>query len=126
MFSNSILSLSASTMARLANFNGVSETLPGLVKLSSIGRTRKRLKIIGFLGKKMDDDSQHHSLQTTRRLALGLASIALVGNTCNGVSLATDNGFWIDGPLPVPSVSNSKLFSIANSAYKTCEHLPAC
>ncbi|KAF3453537.1 hypothetical protein FNV43_RR03977 [Rhamnella rubrinervis] len=94
-------------MARLANFNGVSETLPGISKLPSIRRTQKRVKVIGFLGKKTDDDSQQQSLQTTRRLALGLASITLVGNTCDGVSLAENNGFWIDGPLPVPSVDNN-------------------
>lgn len=95
-------------MARLANFNGVSETLPGIAKLASLRRARKRVKIIGFLGKKTEDDSQQQSLQTTRRLALGLASITLVGSTCNGVSLAENNGFWIDGPLPVPSADNSK------------------
>ncbi|PON61487.1 Oxygen-evolving enhancer protein [Parasponia andersonii] len=94
-------------MAGLANLNGVSETLPGVPKLPSLRRTQKRVRIIGFLGKSKKDGSQEeHSLQTTRRLALGLASIALVGKTCNGVSLADDNGFWINGTIPVPSVNN--------------------
>ncbi|KAL5548235.1 hypothetical protein UlMin_003466 [Ulmus minor] len=92
-------------MARLANLNGVSEAMPGLSKLPGIRKTRKRAQIIGFLGKKTED-SQEQTLQTTRRVALSLASIALVGKACNGVSLAENNGFWIDGPLPVPSAEN--------------------
>ncbi|CAL9017459.1 unnamed protein product [Prunus brigantina] len=92
-------------MARLANLNGVSETLPAIPRLPGIQRTQKRMSIVGFMGKKKAD-LQEQPLQTTRRLALGLASIALVGNSCNGVSLAEGNGFWIDGPLPVPSAEN--------------------
>ncbi|KAI5333589.1 hypothetical protein PRUPE_4G201300 [Prunus persica] len=92
-------------MARLANLNGVSETLPAIPRLPGIQGTQKRVSIVGFMGKKKDD-FQEQPLQTTRRLALGLASIALVGNSCNGVSLAEGNGFWIDGPLPVPSAEN--------------------
>ncbi|XP_021811136.1 photosynthetic NDH subunit of lumenal location 3, chloroplastic [Prunus avium] len=92
-------------MAHLANLNGVSETLPAIPRLPGIQRTQKRVSIVGFIGKKRDD-LQEQPLQTTRRLALGLASIALVGNSCNGVSLAEGNGFWIDGPLPVPSAEN--------------------
>ncbi|BFG29420.1 hypothetical protein CerSpe_156940 [Prunus speciosa] len=92
-------------MAHLANLNGVSETLPAIPRLPDIQRTQKRVSIVGFMGKKKDD-LQEQPLQTTRRLALGLASIALVGNSCNGVSLAEGNGFWIDGPLPVPSAEN--------------------
>lgn len=110
-------------MARLANLNGVSETLPGIPKLPSIRSTQTRARIVGFLGKKKDD-SPEHNVQTTRRLALGLASIALVGNTCNGVSLAEDNGFWITGPLPVPSVNNSNFSLLFNfsilKAYLKC------
>ncbi|CAL8151481.1 unnamed protein product [Prunus armeniaca] len=92
-------------MAHLANLNGVSETLQTIPRLPGIQRTQKRVSIVGFMGKKKDD-LQELPLQTTRRLALGLASIALVGNSCNGVSLAEGNGFWIDGPLPVPSAEN--------------------
>lgn len=111
-------SLNSSTMARLANLNGVSKTLPGIPKLPSLRRTPKRLQIIGFLSKKKDDDSQEHSVQTTRRLVLGLASIALVENTCNGVSLADDNGFWINGRIPEPSVTNSKY---TKTCYSFCQ-----
>ncbi|KAL0362774.1 UNVERIFIED_CONTAM: Photosynthetic NDH subunit of lumenal location 3, chloroplastic [Sesamum calycinum] len=42
----------------------------------------------------------------TRRLAIGLASIALFGNVGIGKSLAEDNGFWLTGPLPVPYANN--------------------
>ena len=95
-------------MARLADINGVSKTLPALPKLPSLQRVPKGMKIVGFLGKKKED-LQEHPLQITRRLAVGLASIALTGNSTDGISLAQDNGFWIDGPLPVPPVYNSKL-----------------
>lgn len=94
-------------MAQLANLNGISETLPVIPRLPSIQRTQKRVSIIGCSGKKKDDDLVEQPLQTTRRLALGLASIALVSSSSNGVALAEgNNGFWIDGPLPVPSADN--------------------
>ncbi|KAG5255131.1 oxygen evolving enhancer family protein [Salix suchowensis] len=69
-------------MAHLTNLNGVTETLPAMPKLIS------------------------KSFQTTRRLALGLASVALIGNSSAGVSLAEDNWWARDIPLPVPSVEN--------------------
>ncbi|CAN6560800.1 unnamed protein product [Malus baccata var. baccata] len=92
-------------MARLANLNGVPETLPVLPRFPSVQTTRKKASFICFTGKK-SNDFQEQPLQTTRRIALGLASVALVGNPCNGVSLAEGNGFWLDGPLPVPSAQN--------------------
>ncbi|KAM6580419.1 hypothetical protein CsatA_004193 [Cannabis sativa] len=95
-------------MARLANLNGVFETLlriRRLLSLLSLQRAKKGVEIVAFLGKKKND-SQEHTLLTTRRLALGLASIALVGKTCNAVSFAEDNDFWIDGRIPLPSDNN--------------------
>ncbi|KAK9268348.1 hypothetical protein L1049_000097 [Liquidambar formosana] len=92
-------------MARLANLNGISETLPAIPKLLDARKTRKKVKTIGCLGKKTEE-FQEHPLQTTRRVAIGLASIALSGNSGIGISLAEDNGFWITGPIPVPSVYN--------------------
>ncbi|XP_030507658.2 photosynthetic NDH subunit of lumenal location 3, chloroplastic [Cannabis sativa] len=94
-------------MARLANLNGVFETLSRIqIRLASLERAKKGVEIVGFLGKKKDDCEEQHSMQTTRRVALGLASIAVVGKTCNAVSFAEDNGFWIDGRIPLPSVNN--------------------
>lgn len=98
-------------MANLANLNGITETLPTTPRLTSKQKTPKRTKVIALLGKKQVNFEQGNPLQTTRRLALGLASISLVGNSGNGVSLAEDNGFWqLDFPLNVsPTVENSKL-----------------
>ncbi|KAJ6776429.1 PHOTOSYNTHETIC NDH SUBUNIT OF LUMENAL LOCATION 3 CHLOROPLASTIC [Salix koriyanagi] len=89
-------------MAHLTNLNGVTETLP---KLFSVQKPRKRMKITGLLGKK-PVNLEEKSFQTTRRLALGLASVALIGNSSAGVSLAEDNWWARDIPLPVPSVEN--------------------
>ncbi|OAY28571.1 photosynthetic NDH subunit of lumenal location 3, chloroplastic [Manihot esculenta] len=95
-------------MANLANLNGITETLPTTPRLTSKQKTPKRTKVIALLGKKQVNFEQGNPLQTTRRLALGLASISLVGNSGNGVSLAEDNGFWqLDFPLNVsPTVEN--------------------
>ncbi|OMP04519.1 Photosystem II PsbQ, oxygen evolving complex [Corchorus olitorius] len=98
-------------MAHLANLNGISETLPAIPKLPSIQRTRKPSKIIGFHGKKTEHlQEQQQPLQITRRMALSLASIALV-STCtnNNVSLAEDNGYWVTDLLTVPSVENKNI-----------------
>ncbi|XP_022716968.1 photosynthetic NDH subunit of lumenal location 3, chloroplastic-like isoform X1 [Durio zibethinus] len=115
-------------MAHLANLNGITETLTAILKLPGIQRTRKTSKTIGFLGKKTENFHEQ-PLQTTRRMALGLASIALVGTSSNSISHAEDNGYWITDLLPVPSVENSKLshdhlldtnelpFSLVNSAW---------
>ncbi|EEF39524.1 photosynthetic NDH subunit of lumenal location 3, chloroplastic [Ricinus communis] len=93
-------------MAHLANLNGISENCPAIPKITNKQRTKRRANIIGLLGKKQVN-YEEHPLQTTRRLALGLASVALIGNSGNGVSHAEDNGFWqLDFPLIVPSVDN--------------------
>ena len=80
---------------------------------------KRNNKIVGFSGNKEENNFQDQkqqqqpllSLQSTRRAAaLSLGCIALVGSTtCNGASLAEDNGYWITGPLPIPPVYNSKL-----------------
>ncbi|XVF34093.1 hypothetical protein REPUB_Repub18cG0027600 [Reevesia pubescens] len=93
-------------MAHLANLNGITETLPAILKLPIVQRIRKTSKIIGFLGKKTEN-FQEQPLQTTRRVALSLASIALIGTSSNNISLAEDNGYWITDLLPVPSVENN-------------------
>ncbi|KAJ4822703.1 hypothetical protein Tsubulata_039695 [Turnera subulata] len=94
-------------MAQLANLNGLTEALPIRPKLNNITKAPKRAKILGFLGKKQDH-VQENPLQVSRRLALALSSIALIGISGNGVALAKDNGLWIeDFPLPVPSADNN-------------------
>ncbi|KAB1225486.1 PsbQ-like protein 2, chloroplastic [Morella rubra] len=93
-------------MACFADINGVFKTLPAIPKLPNVNRAPKRVKIVGYLGKN-NEDLQEQPLQTTRRLAIGLASVALVWNSTNEISLAEGNGFWVDGPLPVPPVYNN-------------------
>ncbi|KAH9651297.1 photosynthetic NDH subunit of lumenal location 3 [Citrus sinensis] len=93
-------------MAHLANLNGVSETLPAVPNLPKFQKFQKRAKIIGLLGHKAENFQDQ--AQITRRVSLGLASLALIGSTStNGVSLAEDNGLWVTGPLPVPPVYNN-------------------
>ncbi|KAL4030233.1 hypothetical protein IC575_008469 [Cucumis melo] len=88
-------------MARLANLNGKFSAIPNLPKLQNI---HKKLKITGFLKKQTDVSSHQTSL--TRRLALtSLVSVALFGNA--SPEIASANEYWLDGPLPVPSVDNN-------------------
>ncbi|CAK9150297.1 unnamed protein product [Ilex paraguariensis] len=91
-------------MANTANLNGVLEALPAIQKLHGAKKTRKRLAFTSFLCKK--EEFQEQSLQTTRRVALGLSSIALFGNSGIGNSLAEDNGFWLTSPIPEPLIYN--------------------
>lgn len=101
------LTQNSSSMAHLANLNGVSETLPAVPNLPKFQKFQKRAKLIGLLGHKAENFQDQ--AQITRRVSLGLASLALIGSTSsNGVSLAEDNGLWVTGPLPVPPVYNSK------------------
>lgn len=89
-------------MACTTNFNGVFEALPDISRLHRAGDTRKRASIVGCLGKKQEQ-IQEHPLKTTRRLALGIASISLFANS----AIAEDNGYWITSPtLPTPPVYN--------------------
>ncbi|KAF5728364.1 photosynthetic NDH subunit of lumenal location 3 chloroplastic isoform X2 [Tripterygium wilfordii] len=93
-------------MAGLAHLNGVTDTLPSIPRIPNIQTTRKSPRIVGFLSKKAENFPEHQQLLTTRRVALGIASITLLGHSSNGVSLAEDNRFFITGPLPEPSVEN--------------------
>lgn len=95
-------------MAHLVNLNGIRETLPAIPNLPRFQKPQKRAKIISFSGTKTDN-LEEQPAQTTRRVALGLASIALTATIAsNGISLAEDNGWWIDGPIPIPPIYNSK------------------
>ncbi|KAI3457003.1 hypothetical protein Pfo_013666 [Paulownia fortunei] len=95
-------------MATTANLNGIFEALPVTPKLRVVDKIRKRARVTCFLDKKKDE-VQDSPVQATRRLAIGLASIALFGNASIGNSVAEDNGFWLTGPLPVPYANNSML-----------------
>ncbi|CAL5390552.1 unnamed protein product [Camellia sinensis] len=99
-------SLKHFTMAHLANLNGISETLLPIPKLPNLQRTQKRTSILGFHGNQTQEFQDQPLIQTTRRIAIGIASIALFGNASIGKSLAEDNGFWLTSPLPVPTVNN--------------------
>lgn len=86
-------------MAHFVDLN----TLPAVPKLP---RSRKTGKSSVFAFKKTGD-----SVQITRRMTLGFTlSVGLTGVFGeNNVSLAQENnGFWIDGPLPIPPIYNSK------------------
>ncbi|KAL0399281.1 UNVERIFIED_CONTAM: Photosynthetic NDH subunit of lumenal location 3, chloroplastic [Sesamum radiatum] len=92
-------------MATTANLNGIFEALPAVPRLRGIDKNPKKGRITCFLDKKKDE-VQEIPVQATRRLAIGLASIALFGSVSIGKSLAEDNGFWLTGPLPVPYANN--------------------
>lgn len=98
-------------MAHLSNLNGVADTLPAISKLPRFQKPKIRHRTICFSGNEDGVDVQEQNklvFNTTRRATLSLGSIALVAINWNGVSSAEDNGFWIDGPLPIPPVYNSK------------------
>lgn len=101
---------SISKMARTANLSSVIEAFSVIPKLHLVENIRKKATFVNFLSKKTDE-LQENTLQTTRRLALGLASLAIFSTASTGISLAEDNGYWLTGPIPVPSAKNSELFT---------------
>lgn len=101
-------------MAHLIDLNSLANTLPAIPKLRE---SRKTGKSTGIVSRKTGEIQELDSVQMTRRMTLGSAvSIGLTGiYGGNNVSLAKDNGFWIDGPLPIPPIYNSKHHSTSNS-----------
>ncbi|KAJ1393150.1 PsbQ-like domain superfamily [Sesbania bispinosa] len=94
------------TMAPITNLHGVSKTLIPITCLPNAHKTLKRVQVVGFLGSKTHESSEC-SVQTTKRAAaIGLATLLLTGQFSDKISLAKDNGFWIEGPLPEPTVTN--------------------
>ncbi|CAN4097227.1 unnamed protein product [Withania somnifera] len=92
-------------MANTTNLNIIFEALSLIPKIHVVEKILKKGKSVNFLCQK---DQENLPAKTTRRLALGLATIALFANSRIGNSLAEDNnGFFITGPLPVPSVSTN-------------------
>ncbi|KAL3850814.1 hypothetical protein ACJIZ3_012696 [Penstemon smallii] len=94
-------------MATTANLNAIFESLPSIPKPRGLGKIRKKA-IVRCLFEKKKTEIQDNPVHATRRLVIGLASVALFGSTSGiGNSLAEDNGFWLTGPLPVPYAKNN-------------------
>ncbi|MCD7463244.1 hypothetical protein HAX54_050202 [Datura stramonium] len=96
-------------MANTTNLNLIFEALSLIPKIHGVEKIQKK---VNFLCQKNEEIQENlpskTKTTTTRRLVLGLASIALFANSRIGNSLAEDNnGFFITGPLPVPSVSTN-------------------
>lgn len=98
-------------MAPLTNLHGVSKTLTPITCLQNAHRTPlRRGQVVGFHGSSNTQELSECSVHTTRRAAaIGLATLVLTGQFSDKISLAKDNGFWVEGPLPEPTVTNSKL-----------------
>ncbi|XP_061341811.1 photosynthetic NDH subunit of lumenal location 3, chloroplastic [Gastrolobium bilobum] len=95
-------------MAPLTNLHGVSKTLTPITScLPNAHRNLKRGQVVGFLGSKTQELSECQVQTTKRAAAIGLASIVLTGQFNDKISLAKDNGFWYDEPLPQPTVTNN-------------------
>ncbi|KAK4344527.1 hypothetical protein RND71_034703 [Anisodus tanguticus] len=87
-------------MANTTNLNCIFEALSLIPKIHGVEKFQKKAKTVN---RKTEENLP---AKTTRRLALGLATISLFANLGIENSLAEDNnGFFITGPLPVPSVS---------------------
>ncbi|KFK37610.1 hypothetical protein AALP_AA3G005500 [Arabis alpina] len=89
-------------MANFIDLNTLTNTLPAIPKLLGSRKTGKSIRKNGEL-------QEPDSVQITRRMTLGFAvSIGLTGVFGEkNVSLAQENnGFWIDGPLPIPPIYN--------------------
>lgn len=97
-------------MATTPNLNSIFEALPAISKLQSLEKHGKKAKVTCSF-KKKENEIQESLLHTTRRLAIGLASVAIFGNASIGKSLADDNGYWLTTPLPVPFANNRMLLS---------------
>lgn len=94
-------------MARMGNLKGgvFLEVLPAIPKVGG-GRRKARI-IMGCGGNKSEETQQQQSLKASTRRRMGMTLLTLVGTSCGiGKCLADDNGFWLNGPLPLPSVNN--------------------
>lgn len=118
-------------MTCLANLNGVSSTLPSITTLPNTHRNPKRrrrqfqfqFQIVALQGSQTQQPPQQCPAVITRRAAIGLVSFILTANsTHNKSSLALDNGFWYEEPLPSPSISNRKLSS-SSTFFLVCLNL---
>ncbi|KAE9588605.1 hypothetical protein Lal_00002887 [Lupinus albus] len=90
----------------MTNLHGVTKTLGPITCLPNAYKTHKRGHIVGFMGSSKIHEISECPIQTTRRATIGFASIILTGQFNDKVSLAGDNGFWYDEPLPQPTATN--------------------
>ncbi|KAL8130793.1 hypothetical protein AgCh_006926 [Apium graveolens] len=88
-----------------AHVNRLLEVLPATPKLCKSAKPWRMVTTMSCSAKKLQH-TQEDAIKTTRRMSISFASIAFLGTSGIGKSLAEDNGFWIDGPLPIPSVNN--------------------
>ncbi|XP_055807786.1 photosynthetic NDH subunit of lumenal location 3, chloroplastic [Solanum dulcamara] len=89
-------------MANTTNLNIIFEALSLIPKIHNVLNYQKKAKTVS------QEIQENSPAKTTRRLALGLATIALFANSSIGNSVAEENnGFFITGPLQVPSVSSN-------------------
>ncbi|ESW21684.1 hypothetical protein PHAVU_005G090800 [Phaseolus vulgaris] len=98
------------TMAPFTNLHGgVSKTLIPLTCLPNAHNSIKRGQVVGFLGSKTQEEPSECPVQATRRAAaIGLATLVLTWPFNDKISLAKDNGFWVeDHPLPRLTVTNN-------------------
>ncbi|XP_043705625.1 photosynthetic NDH subunit of lumenal location 3, chloroplastic-like [Telopea speciosissima] len=95
-------------MARLAGLNGVFETSSiRLINIFHPRNTPRRTTVIGFAGIEAGaKEDERHPLIFSRRVALGAAAVALSLSSGARLTLAEDNGLWLDGPIPIPPVYN--------------------
>lgn len=105
-------------MAGIANLNVILEALSLTPKLHGITTSRKRAAAVHFADKKSPEVQENQAEVTRRRLAVGLASISVFGSSGIGKSLAEDNGFWLTGPLPIPTVTSGKTTEFLKTNHK--------
>lgn len=110
-------------MANIIDLNSLTNTLPAIPKLPG---SRKTGKSSAFAFKKTGEFQEPGLAQITRRMTLGFTvSVGLTGIFGkHNVSLAQNNGFWIDGPLPIPPIYNSKHHFVPNSWFLVENSIP--
>eukprot|EP00268_Persea_americana_P031752 TRINITY_DN31028_c0_g1_i2.p1 TRINITY_DN31028_c0_g1~~TRINITY_DN31028_c0_g1_i2.p1 ORF type:complete len:199 (+),score=45.83 TRINITY_DN31028_c0_g1_i2:86-682(+) len=100
-------------MALLSTCSAASDILLPKFNIFEVKRTRA-LTIMGSIPKKAEEFPQLAqspnenglSIQSTRRAVIGLGLLAISMNYSESSLADGGNGWWIDGPLPIPPVYN--------------------